>query len=198
MNSYRTFGCMTLRYPLGGAIDFEGKKRLLQPDRCSTDPWKREKRQREQKEVEVVIVWGSRGEGWGRGGWTGQHVYLKPWDNEEVESKFLVMELFLLVRHTHSLLRTEMESRRTYTHTIRHTCMHTPLWRTLMLSLGFAHSQLMVRQRHGGTRPQAYLTMDAFSQGRLRVSEREGGNKIKTAIKKIKKMDAVQIIITRV
>lgn len=52
----------------------------------------------------------------------------------------------------------------------------------------------MVRQRHGG-RPQAYLTMDAFSQGRLRVSEREGGNKIKTAIKK-KKKDAVQIIIT--
>lgn len=29
---------MTLRYPLGGAIDFEGEKRLLQPDRCSTDP----------------------------------------------------------------------------------------------------------------------------------------------------------------
>lgn len=32
----------------------------------------------------------------------GAHVYLGTWDNEEVESMLLGMELFLLVRHTHS------------------------------------------------------------------------------------------------
>ena len=41
--------------------------------------------------------------------WTRQHVYLEPWDNVEVESMLLVMELFLLVRHTHPPLRMEME-----------------------------------------------------------------------------------------
>lgn len=44
------------------------------------------------------------------------HVYLGPWDNEEVESMFLVMELFLLVRHTYSSLRMKMEDGHTQKH----------------------------------------------------------------------------------
>lgn len=38
----------------------------------------------------------------------GQHVYLEPWGTTEVASMLLAMELFLLVRHTHSHLRMEM------------------------------------------------------------------------------------------
>ena len=47
----------------------------------------------------------------------GQHVYLNTWDNEGVVSMLLGMELFLLVKHTNSLLRMKMEI-----HTQQQTC----------------------------------------------------------------------------
>lgn len=38
-----------------------------------------------------------------------QHVYLKTWDNEGVVSMLLGMELFLLVKHTHTHTPLKME-----------------------------------------------------------------------------------------
>ena len=63
----------------------------------------------------------------------GQHVYLEPWDNEDVESMLLAMELFLLVRHTHPPLRMKMEDIHTQQHTRPqadidvHTTASTPM-----------------------------------------------------------------------
>ena len=44
----------------------------------------------------------------------GQHLYLEPWGNEEVESMFLETEFILLVRQTYTHVRAD-------THRHRHT-----------------------------------------------------------------------------
>lgn len=55
-------------------------------------------------------------DGWTR--WTvGQQLYLEAWNNEEVESMLLGMELFLLVRHTHLLLEQTWTRRCSHKHT---------------------------------------------------------------------------------
>lgn len=101
----------------------------------------------------------------------GQHVYLEPWNNEEVESMLLGMELFLLVRHTHPPLRTEMEDIHTQKHIF--TQPQSYWWRT--------DGRLVQTHGRGGfsdgkgrkNRMLHYLTMDDFSQGLLRVSEKK-------------------------
>lgn len=98
----------------------------------------------------------------------------------------LVMELFLLVRHTHPPLRMEMED----IHTQNHSCPqanqdahmftppHSDWWRTT-LRVSFKHETPNTwgggswLWQHGHNWILDYLVIDDFSQGLLRVSEKE-------------------------
>ena len=106
-----------------------------------------------------------------------QHVYLELWENEGVESMLLAMELFLLVRDTHPALRMEMEDIHTRKQRRTHVRTTTPM-ETLRVSSNTQTSGGFTGDGSEEITILDYLLIVDFSQGLLKVSEKENVKKI--------------------